>query len=292
MPKYIFNEVNHVKKLADGSEPIGISEIGATSRLMAIKFRDELFDSLDISVEDVLSMESSQRKEYSESITNQLLSFYKKTVVGFSPLQWEGFFGRLSSTILISLTAKLREIEYIPITRKEYELVSSLSNKNERNLLITLICIAKYYSATSPSTVEIPFKINEIFTLCASTTVSKKNQLLAVRGLVDSGSVVMNDRLNKTTRRIELSLSLPCLESDATEEVFKVYEISSMCTKVTQMIKYISSNGRYKQCLNCGKLIDLSGRKNTCSIKYCDLCRKVIKKIQNIDLYKKRKEGI
>jgi hypothetical protein len=167
---------------------------------------------------------------------------------------------------------QLIEIEYIPITKKELDVIKNIKNKRLERLLFTMLCICKYsnyINIKNNNWVNQNFK--EIFKM-ANIKVTTENQCHLIYNLKELGLLKLSNKIDN------LNLQVQIVDNDINSEV--VLKITDYRNLGFQYLAYIEDG--YIKCEICGCVVKKTGNK----MKYCQEC--AYKK--NIENTKKNKK--
>lgn len=166
----------------------------------------------------------------------------------------------------------LIEIDGIPITKKELGVCDSLTGKQMKRLMFTLICIAKFCNAVidkNNNWVNRPDK--EIFKL-ANVIVPIKRQSLMLNDLREAGLI----RFSRKVDNININVS--CIDNVSDPALI----ITDYRNLGYQYMRYCGEP--YFECASCGIVIKYTGKKH----KYCSDCAADIHRQKARDNYKSR----
>lgn len=153
----------------------------------------------------------------------------------------------------------LKEIEEIPITQKEIDVISSFPVKRHQKLAFTLLVIAKFnYMVSGHEWVNN--SLDEINKAAGITWRSVKDKCLDVHELYIRGLVVFPKRVDST------SIKVLYMDKDG-EPVMKVKSFDNV-----GKVWATYNNEDYKQCVDCGKPFEASGKSRGRKIR-CDNCQ-------------------
>lgn len=176
------------------------------------------------------------------------------------------------------------QIDYIPVTEKELELIKHLDTSSTQRLAFTLLCVSKYWDLVSDRNnhwVNSPDK--EIFSM-ANITASSKLQDLMYGKILNAGLI----RLSKKIDNLNVQVLFQDNDSDP------VLMIKDFRNLGYQYMKYLG--GPYFECEHCGKTVKMKehrqyqSRKRDCHHngrgrrqRYCPACASEVKTQQNIN---------
>ena len=186
----------------------------------------------------------------------------------------------------------LVQIDYVPVTQKEIDVVMSLGTHMEQRLAFTLLCVSKYWdmiSNTNNHWVNSPDK--DIFAM-ANVSVSSKRQDLLYGKLLEAGIIRLSKKID--------NLNMQVLFGDDPQDD-PVILIRDFRNLGYQYMKFLG--GPYFECTCCGvttKMVEHKlyqsrrkggfhggrGRKQ----KYCSSCAAEIRVKQNVDAVMRRRK--
>lgn len=156
-----------------------------------------------------------------------------------------------------------RELEYIPIYKKEINVISTLPTDRQKKFVFTLYVIARYMDCGGWINKKDLKGLSEVFKLANVTlTQEKKNEMLYE--LHSKGYIEFCKKIDNLNIRVSLS--------DPQED-----EIAYKLTDFTNIGNQYIGNFKkgYKQCKNCGKRIKNTGNRKI----YCTECAEKINRI-------------
>lgn len=162
---------------------------------------------------------------------------------------------RVYNDIVNNKTFLLKEYDYIPLYKSEYNNIMKCENDREKKILFTIYILARYTNKYG----WVYYSENDIYKLANVSHTNKSQQDLIAK--------LIHDGFIKDTKKVN-DLKIGVNLSDCNEDiVLKVYELSYLGNQFMAFIK-----PGYKVCegKDCGKLIKIKG-KNT---RYCNLCSK------------------
>ena len=150
-----------------------------------------------------------------------------------------------------------RELEYIPIYKKELEVVDSLPNDRQKKFMFTLFAVARYIDRDGWINKKDLKGLSEVFKLANVTLSSdKKNELL--HELYSNNYIHFGKKVNNLNIKVDLGN----MDDDI------VYKVTLFENIGNQYIGNFKKG--YKQCVNpgCGRKIKVTGTND----KYCKYC--------------------
>lgn len=150
----------------------------------------------------------------------------------------------------------LIHIESVPITEKEMDICDSLDGVQNRRLMFTLICLAKYSDLVNEKNdgwVNRPDK--EIFKL-ANVVTSIKRQSLMLNDFRSAGLIRFSKKVDN------VNINVQCIDNDGSP----VLEINDFRNLGYQYMRF--HGGAYIECEECGLVI----KKRSNAHKYCHDC--------------------
>lgn len=169
-----------------------------------------------------------------------------------------------------STVRNFKEIEYIPIYKKELDVINTLKLDREKKLMFTLYAVARYRNSYGWTNIKNSSGISELFQLANVTLPSdKRNELL--HQLYVNGHIEFSKKIDNLNIHVEL-LS----EGDV---AYKIKEFANLGNQYIGNFKY-----GYKMCAEpgCLKYIKVNGH-NT---RYCKQCSDE----KRVERYKKYNE--
>lgn len=208
-----------------------------------------------------------------DEIYNLINKFLETNFVGYKPDNWKSV---IDYQIVKSKNHKLIEIDYIPITQQEIEIIESLKNNRLERLSFTMLVIAKYYNSINENNnnwVNRDFK--SIFSF-ANISVIKDKQCKMINILKDKKMIELSKKIDS------LNLNIRYVDNES-EPVVVVRDIIDLGNQYNLLVK---KDTKYKQCKNCDRYIKATKNK-----KYCKNCAIEMKRfVQREWIRKKRAE--
>lgn len=197
-------------------------------------------------------IEGKNTKEIYELVNSFLLRSYKY----YNPAKWEK---KLLEQAEYSKHYPLLEIEYIPITENELNLIQSLNDVRMERLAFTLLVCAKYYNIKNDENNNwVNTERKHIFMMAhVQTSVSKQCEM--IHFLKEMGMISLSKKVNNTNIKVEF------INDDA-----KVVHKVTNCLELG--LEYMTIIGKkYPKCVRCGRWIN--DKKKT--KKVCNNCRDI-----------------
>ena len=146
----------------------------------------------------------------------------------------------------------LVEIDSIPITQKELDVCDSVSGKQAKRLLFTLICLAKFSNAVNEKNNGWVNRTDkEIFRLSNITTSTKRQSLML--------NDLRNADLIKFSRKVDnININVTCIDNAGDPVLF----ISDYRNLGYQYMRYCGEP--YFECSSCGAVIKKTGKNQKC----------------------------
>lgn len=179
---------------------------------------------------------------------------------------------RVYNDIVNNKTFLLKEYDYIPLYKSEYEKIMLCENDRERKLLFTIYILARYTNKYG----WVYYSENDIYKL-ANVSHTNKNKSDIISKLISDGFVKDTKKVNDLKIGVDLS-------NGDEDVILKVSELSYLGN---QFIAFVKPG--YKVCVGCGKLIKIKSKTNT--PKYCNSCAYNTKLKQNNQYYFEKKNN-
>lgn len=152
-------------------------------------------------------------------------------------------------------TLLLKEYDYIPLYKSEYDKIMQCENDREKKLLFTIYILARYTNKYG----WVYYSESDIYKL-ANVSHTNKNQPDLIAKLIHDGFIKDTKKVNDLKIGVDLS--------EGNEDiVLKVTELSYLGNQFMAFIK-----PGYKICEECGKLVKIKSRHDY-STKYCSKCK-------------------
>lgn len=201
---------------------------------------------------------------YSKRETRKLLDdFILQCEPGSSLVEWGPM---LDNALKAAVKYKPIEIPFIPITQKEMDRIGRLAGRQLQRLAFTLLCVAKYWDAISPSNNHwVNCADSEIMQMAnIGTSVRRQSQLFAQ--LRDAEMIGFSKKVD--------NLNVQVLFMDDGPVKHQVTDFRNLGY---QYLKFIGGN--YFECANCGITTKDEGASDTGDRprrgrkpKYCKSC--------------------
>lgn len=163
---------------------------------------------------------------------------------------------------------KLLQIESIPVTFAEMDVVDGLSALVDRKVLFTLICLAKLSNEiTGTESCWVNHSVREIFELANAYSMTNQKRNMLIHKLYKQGLVAFSKRIDNT------NIQVKCINynSDACLQVSDYRNLGN------QYLRY--KGGPYFECEECGLVV----KRNSSRQLYCDNCRPNVKRKSDRD---------
>ena len=180
---------------------------------------------------------------------------------------------KVYNEIVNNKTFMLKEYEYIPLYKSEYDKIMQCESDREKKLLFTIYILARYTNKYG----WVYFSEKDIYQL-ANVSHTNKNQIDLIAKLIHEGFI-------KETRKVN-DLKIGVKLSDGKDDQI-IFEVDQLSYLGNQFIAFVKPG--YKVCDNCGKLIKIKS-KNDYSTKYCNDCAYKIKLEKNSECYYKKQQ--
>lgn len=190
---------------------------------------------------------------------------------GYNKVKWTPFLDKVLNSVY-KYKNPLVEIEYVPITQKELDLISQETNRTKEKVLFTLLCLAKFQMLRTKGNSHgwVNNEDKEVFGL-SNTTIKKKDQCLMIGDFYKRGLVELTKKVD------DLSKKVTFMDWDG-EIALKVYDMRDLGHTYAQY-----KGERFIRCEECGRLVKLKGNRT----KYCTQCAKEINLRKTIENKKK-----
>ena len=238
----ILNEKKYIEKIIQCSElPDTISPYAMVTYLT------KYYYNKDISLKELTDIVCEQMNKFSIPIE-----------------QYQEYKGRIRvkkvyNEIVSNKTFMLKEYEYIPLYKSEYDKIMQCETDREKKLLFTIYILARYTNNYG----WVYFSEKDIYRL-ANVSNTHKDQVDLIAKLIHEGFIKETKRIND----LKIGVNLSNKEND--DIVLKVSRLSYLGN---QFIAFIKSG--YKVCENCGKLIKIKVNNQ----KYCKVCSEEINRV-------------
>lgn len=158
---------------------------------------------------------------------------------------------------------KLLNIEGIPITRGELDVVASSGGIINQKVLFALLCLAKYKNIVRPhNNGWVSSQVPDIFSL-ANITLSCVRQCLVINNLCHLGFLGVSKRVNNTDVRVNFV-------DDESEQVLFISDFRNLGNQYL-----MATRKDYIECAECGLVV----KKKSNHQRYCRSCANKMRKI-------------
>lgn len=200
-------------------------------------------------------------------IHRMLESFVLKCDPSINIVKWQDAIAKqVKGTDKYSLV----EIDGIPITQKELDICNSLSGKQVKRLMFTLICIAKFNNAANDKNNGwVNRQDNEIFRM-ANVTTPIKRQSLMLNDLRELGLIRFSRKVDN------ININVTCIDDNGDPALI----ITDYRNLGYQYMKYCGEP--YFECASCGIVV----KRGSNIQKYCHDCAVDVNRQRARDNYK------
>ena len=168
---------------------------------------------------------------------------------------------------------ELIQIDGVPITYKEIDMVKSIKGIRAQRVMFTLICLAKYNNLVNKKNNNwVNANDKDIFRL-ANTAVPNKTQSLILNDLFVDGYISFSHIIDNMNIRIEN------IDTEGKEVLF----ITDFRNLGNQYMKYLG--GDYIECAECGLVVKVNKGVRGRPQKYCKDCYVIVNKSNALDRY-------
>ena len=169
-----------------------------------------------------------------------------------------------------ALKRKAVDIDFVPVTKAELDIIDGLDGKPLRRLAFTLLCLAKYWNVVNPdSGYWVNTKDSEIMKMAnISTSIKRQSELYHI--LYEKGLIRFSKKVDNTNVQV-------CFVK-AGAPALKVTDFRNLGW---QYLKYLGEP--YFVCENCGITVKYNDPKGGRQQKYCKDCAVKIKTQQNVN---------
>jgi hypothetical protein len=151
------------------------------------------------------------------------------------------------------------DIEYIPITRPEMEIIDELKGRQLQRLAFTLLCLAKYWDLVNAHGDHWVNSRDTDIMRMANINTSVKRQSLMYHTLNELGLIRFSKKIDNTNVRVQFI-------TDG-QEALQVSDFRNLG------YQYLMYHGEpYYVCQNCGLTVKDNGRTSGRKPKYCNKC--------------------
>lgn len=252
----ILNEKKYIEKIIQCSElPDTISPYAMVTYLT------KYYYNKDISLKELTDIVCEQMNKFNIPIE-----------------QYQEYKGRIRvkkvyNEIVSNKTFMLKEYEYIPLYKSEYDKIMQCETDREKKLLFTIYILARYTNNYG----WVYFSEKDIYRL-ANVSNTNKNQIDLIAKLIHEGFIKETKRIN------DLKIGVNLSDNKDEKIILKINKLSYLGNQFIAFIK-----PEYKVCggKDCGKLIKIKN-KNDHSTKYCNDCAYKMKLKKNNEYYYKK----
>ena len=185
------------------------------------------------------------------------------------------WYNTILSYIKLAQKKNLVQIDYVPVTKKELNTISSVNEERKERILFTMLCLSKYYNQVNENNNNwINTNDSEIFKL-ANVSMKSIYRDKMIHSFINDG-YLKQSKNNKNNNLMVTFL-------DETDET--VLKISDYRELGYQYMFY-RNNKMIKKCQNCGIFIKIKSKYDG-STKYCKNCAEKITR-ENWRLSKKK----
>lgn len=179
--------------------------------------------------------------------------------------------GAIDYAIYLAQKFPMINIDNIPITKNEMDVIDKLSGKQIRRLAFTILCLAKYRNNINPANNNwINFKDSEIIRL-ANINTSLKRQYAMYRSLEECGMLTFSKRVDGTAMRVEFveDGDVVCKVSDFRNIGYQYLMFQGEpyfkceCCGVTTKMRSPEKGRKQKYCNECALKISLKQKVNS-----------------------------
>lgn len=189
---------------------------------------------------------------------SMLNTILEKSDKNYNPIKWAK---SLEKMAIKAANYPLKKVDYIDVTKKEYEKIQELNSPKLQRLLFSLLVHAKYNNLLSSDNNNwCNISLNELYRTAKVSTRNAKEKALLVNKLNTLGVISFS--------RKNTNLNMQCLIIDDNSEIkVKITDIRELG------YQYLSlKNGQsFSKCQKCGIIIKKKS-KNDYSTKYCKEC--------------------
>lgn len=251
-PKYIMNERKYIESV-----------------VLTKKYQIDKEFSKDIyTLIKYYCIENQYDKEKTLSNVNDFIIKHKNKQNRLDEKDWKDFIEK-SINIMCKYQKEIRELDRIYITKSDWGYINTLTSREARKTLFTMIVLSKLINNNKPYEAKITYSFNEIFKLANLSSLKRNIRQDIIKSLKDLELInteVIKD--NKTKDR-KIVYKIKCSVNEG-DKLFYICDISSLGRKYSDMKKMLDNNS-LKQCEVCGCLIE---KNDNDTILYCDSCRK------------------
>jgi len=161
-------------------------------------------------------------------------------------------------------------LDGVTVSKREMDRIESLGGKQIRRLAFTLLCVAKYWNAVSPSNHNWVNTSDKEVMQMANINTSIKRQSLMFAELRDSGLIRFSKKID--------NLNVQVLFIEPGEPAIHIQDFRNIGY---QYLRYYG--GPYFECVNCGITVKVQEPARGRRQKYCPSCAIEVRTRQNVD---------
>jgi hypothetical protein len=224
----------------------------AIEALNTYKFNESITSTLFIIAKYVRQVECKN----DEQILDVLDYFMRKIYMDYNKVSWLKLF---QQAIKSSNKYPLFEIDYIPITRSELDVIESIDSEQEKRIMFSMLCYAKYYNIVIPDNNGWVNTDAKVIFKTAHVQKNVDDQYQMFFNLSKNGYINTSKNMNTLNKQI-------LIIDDTSEVVLNITDFRDLG------YEYLLHKGvNYIRCNSCGRLT--KGNKNRTK-KYCTSCGK------------------
>lgn len=183
-----------------------------------------------------------------------LQEYLKGQYDDYQSVKWQEL---IEKAIKRAKTSPIIDLEYIPVTQRELDIIKDISNKKLEKLAFTCLVVAKYYNLRSPSNNGyVNLDYSSLFKL-ARVTATTYEQPLLLNDLKQKGLVQRCKKVDNPNFKV-------LFIDDTSDIVLKVNDLRELGYTY---LEYLGEP--FIRCAGCGVLM----RKKSNAMKYCKDCR-------------------
>ncbi|MDC6267340.1 hypothetical protein [Lysinibacillus fusiformis] len=196
-------------------------------------------------------------------VKQRIIKFYEKFQEDFN---LDEYYKVINRTINYAINSKLKTDKKVHITQYELDIIQSLNNLREQKLAFVMLVLYKFNNFN-----KFTVSLEDLFKLSELATINSKTRLQLLHKLTSNGLIDINTRGKRWVKFSD-------------KRGISVLNINDFDNFIWEYLHYIDE-GKFKKCIECGKLIRITNYKN----KYCDSCRSIKNKEKYIKYNMKRK---
>lgn len=251
-PKYIMNEKKYIE-----------------STVLSKKYQIDKDFSKDLyTLIKYYCVENNYDKTKAFEDVNEFIIKHKNKQNKLDEKDWKDFIEK-SITIMCKYEKRLRKLDRIYITQSDWQYINTLTSREARKTLFTMIVLSKLINSETPYESKITYSFNEIFKLANMSSLKRNIRQDIIKSLKDLGLIDTEVIKDSKTKDRKIVYKIKCSVNEG-DKLFYVCDISSLGKKYSDMKKMLDGNN-LKQCEVCGCLIQ---KNDNDTILYCDSCRK------------------